>query len=200
MTCPRYEIIETVHRCPLYTPYSRVYYKYTTWYIHASTRSMSEPYRTLTYSNTSGTSIDLLIFVFLPQRAPLARLWPLRAPTWAMISTLFSPFFSITFLHNLIFPTFVFVGLFFAMCTSMLSSSIYICVHSTAQHSTAQHSTAQTALHKAAHQARADQSAATQASTQSWREPASSTIYIQLAAFWKRTKKSTSAWPTRTKE
>ena len=89
---------------------------------------------------------------------------------------------------------FVFKGVF-PRRTSM-SSSIYYTA-STAQHSTARHSAI--SRHKAANSVRAHQSAATQASRESWREPRARMLsrYLQLAAFSKRTRKSTSARPTK---
>ena len=36
----------------------------------------------------SSTHVDVLIHVFLPQRAPSTPLWPMRAPAWATPSSI----------------------------------------------------------------------------------------------------------------
>ena len=65
------------------------------------------------------------------------------------------------------------------------------------KHSTAQHSKVQSTRTSSKSSIRADQSAITQASRRSCFEPACRRVFIQLAVFPKRTKKSKSARPTK---
>ena len=134
---------------------------------------------------------DFLSFVFLPQRVPLAPLWPLRAPARTTpSSTYYLPaegFF--VFQPFLKEPSFLF---FFFLCTFLFFSlyrSTFRRVErlSQAKYNTAQHS-AITPAQSSKTKVRADQSATTQASRQSWREPRasmSSSFFVQLACVFK---------------
>ena len=86
-------------------------------------------------------------------------------------------------------------GFFFqTFCFLWPSSLIIMYEHVVVKHlPQTQHSKAQLALPKSAKQVRAGQSATTQASSQSWRELACRRAFMQLAASWKRAKKSKSA-------
>ena len=103
--------------------------------------------------------------VFFPQRAPLAPIWPLRAPTFTTPPTRITGrrvFFLFHYvLTRAIFSPFFACGPFFKTMYEQVVKHLlsFSRTASTAQHSTAQHSTA-------AMQVRADQSAPTQASKQ----------------------------------
>ena len=86
---------------------------------------------------TPSAGTDFLIFVFLPQRAPLAPLWPLRAPTRGTPPSIACQraFSSLVFRRRACFSIlfFVFVGLLFY-------TYVRTCCRRASTASTAQHS------------------------------------------------------------
>ena len=129
---------------------------------------------------------------FLPQRAPLALLWPLRTPTWKTPSSIAG---WRAFL--LVFNSYLEEEPCFSKLMFFVGLLCNVYDHVVVEHlPQTKHRKAQSALHKAAKQVRAGQSATAQASRQSWWELACRRAFMQPAAFSKRTKKSKSSRQT----
>ena len=137
-----------------------------------------------------------------PQRAPLAPIWPLRAPIRTTPPSIACRrvFFLFHFMFFVempyFFPIFCFCVPFFVQCTSMLSSIIYrrYCIVQQAQHSTAQSARTKPPSKYVPMRLR-------QARTQTELARASKCrrAFIQHDEFSKPTKKSKSAYPTKTR-
>ena len=139
---------------------------------------------------TPSAGTDFLIFVFLPQRAPLAPLWPLRAPTRGTPPSIACQraFSSLVFRRRACFPNFF----LFLWASSFTRTYEHVVVEHLPQ---AQHSTAQSDLHETGNQVRADPSAKTQASRRTWREPAYSRALMQLTVCVLKTNEQLEVWP-----
>ena len=140
----------------------------------------------------------LLIFVFLPQQASLAPLWPLRASTWTTPSSitcrrafvLFSFFLEESYFSNTEY--FVFLGLFLCVNTGWRA-----CCRRASTASTVQHNAISPVRSSKASICRSERDNANKQTEFGESQHIMEHFYSSLCMFSKRTNKSKSAWSTK---